>query len=142
MSKFTYALPAIIVVVLAVGIASWSFLRIGPNKPPAKPTATQIIIAPLPINLTNKAAKSVTIIYTLETTIKEIKKYSYGIDLVTDIKAQSPLRLFASDKTKIYRVVNGGEEKIRSSNDWEITANIPQKWWDYLFGKEEPPSRY
>jgi len=39
-------------------------------------------------------------------------------------------------------IINGGEEKIRSENDWEITADMPQKWWDYLFGEEEVPQRY
>lgn len=34
-------------------------------------------------------------------------------------------------------IVSGGDEKIKSENDWEITANIPEKWWDYVFGEGE-----
>lgn len=112
MSKFTYALPAIIVVILAVGIAAWSFLRIGPNNPAAKSTVTKTAVGSLPISPANKAIKSVTAVYTFTATIKEIKKYSYGIDLITDIKAQNPPRLFVSDKTRIYRVVGNKEEEL------------------------------
>lgn len=32
-------------------------------------------------------------------------------------------------------IITGGDEKVRSENDWEISANIPQKWWDYFFGE-------
>lgn len=106
MSKYVYALPAVIVVILAVGIAVWSFLRIGPNNPALKPVAS------LPINPTNKAVKSITTIYTLQAAIKEIKKNSGGVDLITDIKAQNPPRLFVSDKTKIYRIVSDKEKQL------------------------------
>jgi len=34
-------------------------------------------------------------------------------------------------------IISGGDERHTGSNDWEITANIPQKWWDYLFGEKE-----
>jgi cell division protein FtsB len=34
-------------------------------------------------------------------------------------------------------IISGGDEKIRSENDWEITPNIPEKWWDYIFGTPE-----
>lgn len=106
MSKYVYALPAVIVVILAVGIASWSFLRIGPNNPALKPAAS------LPINPTNKAVKSITTIYALQASVKEVNKNSGGVDLITDIKAQSLPRLFASDRTKVYRVINSQEEKL------------------------------
>lgn len=112
MSKYTYTLPAIIIVILAVGIAIWSFLKIGPNNPAAKPPVTKTTAGSLPISPANKAIKSVTAIYTFQTSIKEIKKNSYGADLITDIKAQNPPRLFVSDKTKVYRVVNSQEETL------------------------------
>jgi hypothetical protein len=35
-------------------------------------------------------------------------------------------------------IISGGDEKVGSTNDWEITSNIPEKWWDYLFGEKEP----
>lgn len=34
-------------------------------------------------------------------------------------------------------IISGGDERIGYSNDWEITANIPEKWWDYLFAEKE-----
>ncbi len=31
-------------------------------------------------------------------------------------------------------IVTGGEEKIRSQNDWEIREDMMGKWWEFLFG--------
>lgn len=32
-------------------------------------------------------------------------------------------------------IITGGDEKVLSENDWEISANIPEKWWDYFFAE-------
>jgi len=34
-------------------------------------------------------------------------------------------------------IITGGDQKLRSTNDWEITSNIPEKWWNYLFAEKE-----
>lgn len=31
-------------------------------------------------------------------------------------------------------ILSGGDEKVRSGNDWEIQENLITRWWEYLFG--------
>jgi len=31
-------------------------------------------------------------------------------------------------------IITGGDERIRSANDWEYRENIFDLWWEYLFG--------
>lgn len=34
-------------------------------------------------------------------------------------------------------VITGGDEKIRSENEWEIRDNNMHKWWQYFFGDQK-----
>lgn len=136
MLKLAYVFPAATIIILAIIIAAWSFFRIGPDNPPYRSTATQIISTLLPISLTNKAVKSTTTIYTLGATILEVKENSYGIELITDIQAQNLPSFLVSDRTKVYNIFEDKEKKLsfkdlkpKQKIEILIYYDVKEKFW-------------
>lgn len=95
MSKFSYTLPAILIAIIAIGIAAWSFLKVG--NTPTNPTKTTTT-TDFPINLPNKSVASVNITYSFVGTLTEIKNNSQGTELITDIKIPKLPKFVVSDK--------------------------------------------
>jgi len=114
MSKFSYAFPAVLVVIIAIGIAVWSFLKVSNNPVnPTIPVSKNVTTKDLPINLPDKSVESVSITYAVIGALTEIKKTPQGEELITDIKTPNlPRFIIAPDKTQFWDTSKKPAEKL------------------------------
>lgn len=108
MSKYTYTLPVLIVLIAAIGIASWSFLKVGNN--PQAPVNKKTTTVGLPLNLPSNAIESAVITYTLIGKLTGIKN-SEQTEILTDIRIPNLPKLTAiPDTTQVFDVSQGVAE--------------------------------
>ena len=73
----------------------------------------------------------------ISTTNRELEKqYEYS---KTDyfFRKEAKRKLNKKEPGEKVIVVTGGDQKVQSSNDWDIGSDMLQQWWDYLFGSKK-----
>lgn len=135
----TYILLVVLMVLVGLAVAGWSFLKVEGNKP--KPNV-QYLSEFLPIPPSNKSVKSIKASYTFLATIKQIRKNNSGRELLTDIKGANIPKFIVSDKTKVVFADENGDSKLSTSSALmanqraEITILYSlkkKKWHDTVF---------
>ncbi len=132
--KNSYNLLIVLIVLIVLSVAGWSFLKVGANKPKSN---VQYISELLPILPSNKSIKSVSAFYTFSATIKEIRKNPKGTELITDIKGANIPKFIVTDKTKISSKTKVATNSALMTNQ-KVEITIPyllkkRAWNDTVF---------
>lgn len=107
MSKFSYTFPAILIAIIAIGIAAWSFLKIG----------NTVATKDFPINLPNKSIASINVSYSFIGTLTEIKTTPEKTELITDIQIPNlPKLIVVPGKTQIMDTSSSLAKKVTLAN--------------------------
>lgn len=137
--KPAYILLVILILLIGLSVAGWSFLKVEGNKPKSN---VQYLSEFLPIPPSNKSVKSVNASYTFSTTIKEIRKNPKGRELIANIKGANIPKFIVSDKTKVVYAGENGDSKpstssaLMSNQKVEITILYSlkkKKWHETVF---------
>lgn len=150
MSRASYVLLAVVVVVASMAVVGWSFFGLGttPATQPINQTnqqATQSADSSdkgfpgVPVSIQNPAVKWAQVYYTFAGIVKEIKTDPRGAILITNIQGNKIPEFVIGPKTKVYQVYNGKNTEVSSSDlkpnqkvDIRISYGLKQKAWNEI----------